>query len=161
MQPVGHRSVRIPGGFGIRPAQPGDHGAVAACVKAAYTPYIGRNGKTPAPMLDDYARVIRDSEVHVACIDGAIVGVLVLRRGDEGFLLENIAVAPAVKGQGVGRALLELAERSAAKQGFGSIYLYTQDVMIENLALYAKIGYVEYGRREEQGLSRIYMRKSL
>lgn len=161
MQPVEHRSVRIPGGFGIRPAQAGDAGAVAACVKAAYTPYIERNGKMPAPMLDDYGKVIRDSEVYVAFIDSAIVGVLVLSHGDEGFLLENVAVLPAVKGRGIGRALLELAERSAAKQGFGAIYLYTQDTMTENLALYAKVGYVEYDRRTEAGLNSVYMRKWL
>lgn len=154
-----HRSVRRPGGFGIRPATPADADAVARCVKAAYAHYIERNGKTPAPMLDDYAKVIHEHEVYVAIIDEAIVGMLVLAKTDEGILLETVAVSPACQGQGVGRALLELAERSAAKQGFGSIYLYTQDIMTENLALYAKVGYVEYDRRTEAGLSRVYMRK--
>ena len=158
---IEHRSVRRPGGFGIRPAQHGDADAAAACVKAAYGHYVERNGKQPAPMLDDYARAIRECEVYVAFIDSAIVGVLVLAQAEEGFLLENIAVSPAVQGQGVGRALLELAERCAAKQGFGSIYLYTQDIMTENQALYAKIGYVEYARRTEAGLNRVYMRKRL
>ena len=158
---IEHRSVRRPGGFGIRAATAGDADAAAACVKAAYGHYVERNGKLPGPMLDDYGKAIRDREVYVAFIDRAIVGVLVLSKDEEGFLLENIAVVPAVQGQGVGRALMELAERSAAKQGFGSIHLYTQDIMTENQALYAKAGYVEYDRRIENGLNRVYMRKRL
>jgi len=156
-----HRSERRPGGVSVRPATRADAPAVAACVNAAYAHYVERNGKTPAPMLDDYAKILAAQESYVALVDGAVVGMLVLDKTDEGFLLETIAVAPACQGQGVGRALLELAERSAARQGFGSIYLYTQDVMTENLALYAKIGYVEYDRRTEGGLHRIYLRKRL
>jgi hypothetical protein len=33
--------------------------------------------------------------------------------------------------------------------------------MTENQFLYAKIGYVEYDRRVEEGFSRVYMRKQL
>jgi len=158
-RPNQNRSVRRPGGFHIRPAKPDEAPAVAACVNAAYQHYVARIGKTPAPMQDDYAQVLRARQVMVALIENAVVGVLVMATTDEGFLLENVAVAPACQGQGVGRALLEMAEQTAAAQGFGSIYLYTQEQMTENLALYAKIGYVEYDRRVEKGLSRVYMRK--
>jgi ribosomal protein S18 acetylase RimI-like enzyme len=156
---VQNRSLRRPGGFEIRPARPEDADAVAACVRAAYNHYVERIGRPPGPMLDDYAEVIRDRSVAVAHIDKAIVGVLVTASTEEGFLLENVAVVPACKGQGIGRALLEMAERAAVHQGFGSIYLYTHEKMTENRALYEKIGYVEYARREEQGLARVYMRK--
>jgi ribosomal protein S18 acetylase RimI-like enzyme len=61
----------------------------------------------------------------------------------------------------MGRYLLELAEDKARAAGFDSIYLYTQEVMTENQALYERIGYVEYARRTEIGLNRIYMRKRL
>lgn len=156
-----HRSVRREGGFGIRRAVLADAEGVAACVKAAYQHYVARNGKMPAPMRDDYAAVIRTREAYVAFVDATIVGALVLAKTEEGFLLENIAVVPGLQKTGIGRALLELAERCAATQGFGSIYLYTQEAMAENRALYAKIGYVEYARRSEDGLDRVYMRKRL
>ncbi len=159
LRPNQHRSMRSPGGFLIRPAKPEEAEAVAACVKTAYRHYVERIGKTPAPMLDDYAQVLRSRQVMVALIDSTVVGVLVMAVTDEGFLLENVAVVPACQGQGVGRALLEMAEQTAAAQGFGSIYLYTNEQMTENVALYAKIGYAEYDRRAEMGLSRIYMRK--
>ena len=145
----------------IRPARASDAPAIAACVDAAYRPYIARIGTPPGPMLDDYAEVIRERLVHVAEIGGRVAGILVLSINDEGFLLDNVAVAPAHHGTGVGRALLEFAEAEARRQGFGSIYLYTHEKMTENRALYASIGYVEFDRRLEQGLARVYMRKTL
>ncbi len=41
------------------------------------------------------------------------------------------------------------------------IYLYTHEKMTENIALYAKIGYVEYDRRSQGDFSLVYMRKQL
>jgi ribosomal protein S18 acetylase RimI-like enzyme len=54
-----------------------------------------------------------------------------------------------------------MAESEARSAGFDSIYLYTHEKMTENQALYAKIGYVEYARRLDGGLPRVYMRKRL
>lgn len=90
---------------------------------------------------------------------GKVAGILMLDRTSEGFLLENVAVDPAHKGKGLGKALLELAEAEAKRAGFDSIYLYTHEKMTENRDLYAKIGYVEYERRVEAGLPRVFMRK--
>jgi len=112
-------------------------------------------------MTEDYAKVIRERRVTVADNGGKVAGVLVLAVTGEGFLLENVAVDPSHRGKGLGRTLLELAEAEARCEGFGSIYLYTHEKMTENLALYARIGYVEYDRRAEKGFARVYMRKSL
>ena len=112
-------------------------------------------------MLEDYGQVIAEREVFVAELDRRIVGVLVLAETKEGFLLENVAVSPECQGKGIGRQLLELAESRAKAAGFTSIYLYTHEKMIENQALYARLGYAEYDRRTERDLSRVYMRKQL
>jgi len=130
-------------------------------VHAAYRHYVERIGRQPAPMLDDYAEVIRSRRVTVAERDGELAGILVLDQNAEGFLLENVAVDPAHKGKGLGRMLLERADDEARRAGYDSIYLYTHEKMIENQALYAKLGYVEYDRRTEAGLARVYMRKQL
>jgi ribosomal protein S18 acetylase RimI-like enzyme len=148
-------------GFVVRPAVAGDAPAVTACVIAAYRHYVDRNGKYPAPMLDDYAQVIAEHDVTVAERDGQLVGVLVVREAEEGFLLDNIAVHPDAQGASVGRSLLLLAEDKARAAGYDSIYLYTQEIMVENQALYTRAGYAEYARRHEVGLDRIYMRKQL
>ena len=145
----------------LRPATPDDAPLVSACVRAAYEHYIPRIGKPPAPMLEDYARVIRERQVTVAVREGSIVGVLVRAPMAEGFRLINVAVDPASQKQGVGRALLQLAEAEARRQGHDRIHLSTNEKMTENQALYARIGYVEYDRRVENGYSRVYMRKTL
>ena len=128
-------------------------------MNAAYRHYVERIGRPPGPMTEDYARVIRERRVTVAESWGKITGVLVLAVTDEGFLLENVAVDPSHHGKGLGKILIELAEAEARREGFQSIYLYTHEKMTENHALYAKIGYVEFDRRTEKGLARVYMRK--
>ena len=55
----------------IRLAVPADVSEVAALVDRAYTGYIVRIGRKPAPMLDDYAVPIADGLVQILCRDGA------------------------------------------------------------------------------------------
>ncbi len=147
--------------YSLRPANDGEASAVAGCVNAAYRKYIERIGGLPDPMTEDYAKVIQERRVTIAESRGKIAGVLVLAVTDEGFLLENIAVDPFHQGKGLGKTLIEFAEAEARREGFRSIYLYTHEKMTENQAFYAKIGYVEFDRRTEKGLARVYMRKSL
>lgn len=149
------------GDWVLRPAVAADAPAVHACVHAAYRHYVARIGTLPGPMRDDYAEVIATRDVRLAVAGAEVLGVLVLAEDAEGFLLENIAVAPSMKGRGLGRVLLELAEAEARRRGHDSIYLYTHEKMTENQALYAKIGYAEYDRRFHDGLARVFMRKRL
>lgn len=145
----------------LRAARDADADKLAALVDRAYRPYVERLGRQPGPMTDDYAEVIRDRDVTLVESEGAIVGAIVLGLSDEGFTIDNVAVHPTHRGRGLGRALLEFAEEEARRAGFDSIHLYTHERMIENLALYARIGYVEYERRSENGFSRVFMRKRL
>jgi N-acetylglutamate synthase-like GNAT family acetyltransferase len=151
----------LPGGYRLRPATGSDAPIVAALVDAAYGHYAERIGMLPRPMTDDYTTVIRDRQVTVAEHDGAIVGVVVLGLTDEGFLIDNVAVHPSRRGTGLGRALLQLAEAEARRAGFDAVHLYTHEQMTENLALYSRIGYVEYDRRSQGAFSLVYMRKQL
>jgi ribosomal protein S18 acetylase RimI-like enzyme len=150
-----------PGTYSFRSATAADAPKVTGLVKAAYGHYIERIGRLPGPMTDDYAEVIRNHHVTVAERHGAIVGVIVLTVTDEGFLIDNVAVRPSHRRTGLGRALLEFAEAEARRAGFDSIYLYTHEKMTENLALYSRIGYVEYDRRSQGAFSLVYLRKHL
>jgi ribosomal protein S18 acetylase RimI-like enzyme len=147
--------------FSFRTATEVDIAQVTALVHAAYEHYVERIGDLPRPMTDDYATVIQNYRVTVAESQQTIEGVIVLTVTDEGFLIDNVAVAPASRGKGLGRALLRLAEEEARRAGFDSIYLYTHEKMTENLALYTKIGYAEYDRRSQGKFSLVYMRKHL
>jgi GNAT superfamily N-acetyltransferase len=112
-------------------------------------------------MLEDYANVIETASVFVAEYADTLAGVLVLRETGLGLLLENIAVMPQKQGQGVGKSLLQYAEQVARSRGHSLICLYTHELMSENLDRYARIGYVEFERREEHGFRRVYMRKTV
>jgi ribosomal protein S18 acetylase RimI-like enzyme len=145
----------------LRPATAADVPRLTELAQAAYGQYVERLGRPPRPMTDDYADVVRSYGVTVAERSGEIVGLIVLRVSDEGFLVDNVAVDPAHHGSGVGSALLERAEVAARRAGFDSIYLYTHEKMTENLALYSRIGYVEYDRRLLGEACLVYLRKQL
>ena len=145
----------------LRRAGADDAAGIAACVRAAYSPYIERIGQAPGPMLDDYDQVVRDHRVHVIEEDGVILGALVLIEKGEGLLFDNIAVQPARQGEGIGRRLMEHAESEARRLGYGHLDLYTHERMTENIAMYERIGYMEVDRRTERGFARVYMRKRL
>jgi ribosomal protein S18 acetylase RimI-like enzyme len=145
----------------LRPATEADVPRLSELVEAAYGHYVERLGRPPRPMIDDYAEVVRNYRVTAAERGGEIVGVIVFGAGTEGFLVDNVAVHPSHQGSGVGRALLEHAEDAARHDGFDSIYLYTHETMTENVALYSRIGYVEYDRRVQGDARLVYLRKQL
>lgn len=145
----------------LRRAESSDAAAVTACVCEAYVHYIERIGRQPGPMLEDYARVVKDAMVHVAVEASRVVGSIVLMDTEEGLFVDNVAVRPSVKGKGIGRLLLQFAEAEAHRRGHRSISLATHELMVENRALYARSGYVEYDRRVVNGFPRVFFRKAL
>jgi ribosomal protein S18 acetylase RimI-like enzyme len=145
----------------LRPATPADVPRLTELVHAAYGHYVERLGEPPRPMNDDYAEIVRAYRVTVAERSGQIVGLIVLGVDDEGFFVDNVAVDPTHQGRGAGKALLEHAEVEARRAGFDSIYLYTHEKMTENVALYSRIGYVEYDRRLHGEARLVYLRKEL
>ena len=150
-----------PGEYSFRSAEPRDAPVLAELVDDAYGHYVERIGMLPGPMTEDYGEVIRNRQVTVAESGGAIIGLIVLAVTDEGFVIDNVAVHPSHRGTGLGRAFLEFAEAEARRKGFDSIYLYTHEQLRENLALYSRIGYVEYDRRARGDFSLVFMRKQL
>lgn len=147
--------------YSLRSATGADASNVAALVDAAYGTYVERIGMMPRPMTEDYAEVIAKRQVTLAESHGTIVGVIVLTVDDQGFVIDNVAVDPSHRGKGLGRALLTFAEAEARRAGFDFIYLYTHEKMNENLAIYSRIGYVEYDRSSQGEFSLVYMRKHL
>ena len=75
-------------------------------------------------------------------------------------VLENVAVLPSHHGRGIGRALLELAEARATARGCTRIRLFTHVTMVENQALYERIGYVRTHDATEHGFTRVFYEKA-
>mgnify|MGYP001187149919 CR=1 FL=1 len=73
-------------------------------------------GQKPGPMLDEYSQVVIRHQVSVLEDGGHVIGVVVLIAGEEGILLDNVAVHPDRQGEGLGRQLIAFAENEALKQ---------------------------------------------
>ncbi|HTV87634.1 MAG TPA: GNAT family N-acetyltransferase [Stellaceae bacterium] len=131
-------------------------------MNGAYAVYIPRIGKPPGPMLDDYAQLIAAGAVSVLEEPaGTVAAIVVLSPKPDHLLLDNIAVRPERQGRGLGRRLIEFAEAEARRRGFAELRLYTHEKMVENIAIYRRLGFVETGRAEEAGYDRVFMRKPL
>ncbi|WP_374450285.1 GNAT family N-acetyltransferase [Stella sp.] len=146
---------------GLRPATVADAYRVAALVDRAYGHYVARIGRKPGPMLVDYGEALQQMRGFVVERDRRIVALLLLDEARDHLAVENVAVDPSHQGAGLGRQLMELAETEALARGLVELRLYTHQMMTENQAIYRRLGYVEYDRRIEHGLARVYMRKEL
>ena len=145
----------------IRKATDADLDQVEACAVEAYTRYIERIGRKPAPMVADFAASIEAGTLSVIELDGRVCGFVVFYGCNDYLHLENVAVDPRFQGLGLGRQLIDYVEQQARSGGYGSIQLYTNAKMTENLGLYPRLGYEQFDRRVENGFDRVYFSKAL
>lgn len=134
---------------------------VEGCARQAYSKYIARMDREPAPMHADFADQISRGFVHIAFHSQQFMGYVVFYPDGDDLFLENVAVLPDQSGKGVGRALMRFAESVAQQQGLKGVTLYTNEAMVENLVMYPKLGYVETGRSVQDGFRRVFFRKAL
>jgi len=145
----------------IRRADAAEAAAVAALVERAYAPWVAVIGRRPAPMDDDYGVRCAAGQAFILERDGARAAVIVLEDAADHLWLDNVAVDPRWQGKGLGRALLDFAEEEARRRGFAEVRLLTHQKMLSNIALYGRLGYVETGRRVEEGFARVFMAKRI
>lgn len=141
----------------IRKAGQPDLIAVAACVDAAFQPYVTVVGKPPAPMVADYALLIGRGSVHLLEEEGALLGVIVLEPCADHLFVETLAVPPEHQRKGAGSRLMRFAETEARRFGLPEIRLYTHEAMTGSIAFYRALGFTESERRTEDGYARIYL----
>ncbi|TVQ52984.1 MAG: N-acetyltransferase [Rhodobacteraceae bacterium] len=118
-------------------------------------------GRRPAPMDDDYAARIAAGEAFVVTEDGRLFGFAVLIAAPDALLLDNVAVDPAARGRGFGRALVAFAEARARARALPCVRLHTNAKMTENLALYPRLGFAETGRGVQDGYDRVFFEKRI
>ena len=151
----------------IRRATAGDVARIVAIARAAYIKYAPRIGREPPPMLADFPAEIAAGHVVVLEMSGTVEGYLISWPKIDAYFVDNIAVDPAHQGLGLGRQLMEYAVREAKRHNLSAIRLCTNVTMTENLAIYARMGFVETHRvletqfNIETGLPRVYMCRTL
>lgn len=129
----------------IRPGETADVDAMVQIENAAF----------PTDRLNHKAmrRSLRSPTISIltAVQDGAPVGYALLhrRRGSSIVQLASIAVAASAAGRGLGKRLLEAAEREAARHGGRRVRLEVRPDNKGALALYEGAGYRRFDTIEE------------
>ena len=146
----------------FRRAGGSDTARIEALSHAAYQTFVERIGRRPEPLTVDYAEVLRSSEGWVAeDKHGKLLGVLILKPAGDHLLIWSVAVVPELQRSGIGRRLLALAEREALQRGVPEIRLYTNEKMVENIALYERHGYGIARREVREDRVIIHMSKKV
>jgi ribosomal protein S18 acetylase RimI-like enzyme len=145
----------------FRPAEPADAAAIRDIVRAAYSRWVPVIGREPLPMRADYDKAVREHQFDIAVENGQIVGLIETMRHDDHIWVENVAVAPEAQGRGIGRLLLDTAERKAIDAGFSELRLLTNGAFEANVLLYRKHGYTIDREEEFMNGMTVYMSKKL
>jgi predicted GNAT family N-acyltransferase len=119
--------------------------------------FVGEQGVAPEADRDGH-----DADaLHIAAFeDGRLVGTCRLVCGDGAIArLGRMAVEPASRNRGIGRAILETAEEAARERGAIRIRLHAQ---IAALPLYERAGYTPRGDMfMEEGIEHQTMERAL
>lgn len=158
---MNHSAPRPVGPVHVDVARQEDVAHIRGMVVAAYTKYIERIGRPPAPMAADYEGLVAQGKIFVLRGRGGLLGSILIDRDGDAVIVGNLCVAPAAQGKGYGRMLMDYAETVALANRLAAITLYANEKMHENIALYSKLGFVETGRGTEGGYARVYFRKDL
>jgi [ribosomal protein S18]-alanine N-acetyltransferase len=136
-RPSGRRATA--GRSAIRPAQPSDLADVAAIERAVFSDPWSTN---------DFVECLASGVPFlIAESRGVVIGYVIARRAaDEGEIL-NLGVAPARRGRGVGRRLVERVLAQLAGQGVRDVYLEVRESNAVARRLYQSLGFAEVARR--------------
>jgi len=121
---------------------------IVALTESAYAHYIPVLGAKPVPMTEDYRPRIERGEVWLLEKEHRTAGLIVLERHKTHAEIFSVAVDPAFHGQGLGRNLLDFAVAKAREWKLPALRLYTNAKMERNIAIYARYGFRETGRRQ-------------
>lgn len=145
----------------IRPARFSDLHQIRYLGYAALGPFQHRMGRKPAPLSADFRELVRLGRIHVYMIENAVRGFICFHIDGPDVHIETIAVAPKFRGRGIGRSLLDLADKMGLKEGCRRVVLYTNVLMFENVAYYRGKGFQEIDTRAHKDHERVYFERYL
>lgn len=147
----------------IRAIGDDDAGEVLTVQRAAFVSEAAIYGSVDMPPLTqtlaELEAELRSESGLVARIDGRLVGAIRFVERDDMLLIGRIAIAPDMQGEGIGRMLLEAAEKSSSAD---VAELFTGSLSEANLRLYEACGYEEHERIPDgDGTEQVFLRKRL
>jgi putative acetyltransferase len=93
--------------------------------------------------------------------EGQVVGTgayYPVERGEKAVEIRKMYFLPQIRGQGLGRYLLEQLEVAIAKRGFEQVWIETASVLAEAVKLYERSGYLPATGVETERCDRIYVK---
>ena len=91
--------------------------------------------------------VSRNTRIWVAEEDGKAAGIVAVRTAADEAEILNLAVAPAWRRRGLGRALMGSAIAESARMGAARVFLEVRESNAAARAFYASLGFLPSGRR--------------
>lgn len=85
-------------------------------------------------------------------------GYYPVSRGKNAAEIRKMYLLPEVRGQGLGRYLLQTLEQAIAAQGFQAIWIETASVLVEAVKLYESSGYQAATGVETARCDRVYVK---
>jgi len=115
---------------------------------------------------DEFARLLSERNVigHRALVAGSLVGFVLSRLAEGEAEILSIALAPAWRGRGFARPLLDHHLRRLAGLGMRTVFLEVGENNAPAGRLYQKAGFYEVGRRRgyyEGGATALVLRRDL
>lgn len=144
----------FPGALLLRAASPADAGTIVELTRQSYQANHDQTGlygyvynETPASLRASVAA--QGWQPLLAELDGEPVGCVRISWADpERINLWRLGVRPDMQGRGIGRQIIDAVERWAAAWGRPWVTLGALEASPANRALYERLGYVEFGRKE-------------
>jgi len=144
----------------IRPATEADAATVTALWTEAYSGRAEGEGRIEPYEEHEFFAAAAAGELSVAELDGAAVGVVLMRPpGAPGQAvaiageaeLGRLAVTAAARGQGIGRALAQLCGEQARLAGAAALALWSRPYQVQAHRLYESLGYERAPGRDGDG----------
>ena len=145
----------------LRRAESADVATIRALVRDSYAIWVPVIGREPRPMTADYDKAVRDHRIDLLYLGDTLAALIETIEEPGCTLIENVAVAPAFQGKGLGRYLLAHAEALAVAAGHTRIRLFTNKLMEANQRLYAAVGYGVDGEEPFPGAIAVHMSKPI
>jgi len=127
-------------------------------ITAAYA-YMSGRIDPPSSLLAmvpaDFAQKAADEHLIVASVDGRLVGCVFCRRKSEWLYIGKLAVSPARQRSGVGRLLINAAQKLADEEGLAGLELETRIELTENHRAFDRLGFVTVAELSHPGYTRI------
>ncbi|MBW4517046.1 MAG: GNAT family N-acetyltransferase [Timaviella obliquedivisa GSE-PSE-MK23-08B] len=150
--------------FLIRDWQPSDRQSAAKHIQSILVEYGLSNEPVGA---DQDVLTVEDSywtkggEFWVIETQGRLVGTAgyyPVARGENAVEIRKMYLSPEVRGQGLGRYLLQALEAAIALQGYTQIWIQTASVLKEAVQLYERNGYEPSTGIDTDRCDRIYVK---